>query len=397
MWDYSKSKTFARLLQPCSVEEFLDTYYERTPLHVPRGTEGYYDEFFGLSELQHVLYDVELQPQMLRVCKDGADLRRDQYCRKVQRVDAYTGQLNWTQVADPYKVSALFSQGCTIAFDDLRPFSAPVAKLVRELEVFFGHKLFAGMFLTPPHSQGFATHFDTVDSLILQVEGRKRWRVHAPDTVLPLDDEKFDKKRHTPGALQLDVELGPGDFLYLPRGTFHEAAANGDLHSLHLALGIVPIRWNAVIERALSKAARERIELRRSTAVPLDREAVAQIVEAALSAESVSEALAEMENEFAVRHRSNLDGQLEQILTAGTLSAASRVALRPQLLFEATELENRTRVRMFDTEINLPKSAARIVATLKEVESLAVSELAQDGEDVLPVLRRMIACGLVVA
>ena len=44
------------------------------------------------------------------------------------------------------------------------------------------------MYITPADAQGFAPHYDDVDVFILQVEGRKLWRLYdsiSEDTVLP--------------------------------------------------------------------------------------------------------------------------------------------------------------------------------------------------------------------
>lgn len=42
-------------------------------------------------------------------------------------------------------------------------------------------------YLTPPGSQGFAPHYDDIDAIILQLEGKKLWRAYIdPDNILPL-------------------------------------------------------------------------------------------------------------------------------------------------------------------------------------------------------------------
>ena len=35
-------------------------------------------------------------------------------------------------------------------------------------------------YLTPAGSQGFAPHYDDIDAFVLQLEGRKHWKVYSP-------------------------------------------------------------------------------------------------------------------------------------------------------------------------------------------------------------------------
>lgn len=35
-------------------------------------------------------------------------------------------------------------------------------------------------YLTPAGSQGFSPHYDDIEAFILQLEGRKRWKLYAP-------------------------------------------------------------------------------------------------------------------------------------------------------------------------------------------------------------------------
>lgn len=85
--------------------------------------------------------------------------------------------------------------------------------------------------------QGFAPHFDDVDVYILQVEGAKRWRVYAPlqGHALPRYSSR-DFNDAEIGEPLLDTILRPGDLLYLPRGTIHQAAALEGHHSMHLTV-----------------------------------------------------------------------------------------------------------------------------------------------------------------
>jgi bifunctional lysine-specific demethylase and histidyl-hydroxylase NO66 len=101
--------------------------------------------------------------------------------------------------------------------------------------------------------QGFAPHFDDVDVYILQVEGAKRWRVYAPlpGHALPRYSSR-DFEDAEIGEPLLDTVLRPGDLLYLPRGTIHQAAALEDDHSLHLTVSSEQRRsWADFLEIAM--------------------------------------------------------------------------------------------------------------------------------------------------
>jgi lysine-specific demethylase/histidyl-hydroxylase NO66 len=110
-------------------------------------------------------------------------------------------------------------------------------------------------YLTPLNSQGFAPHYDDVDVFILQLEGYKRWRVYAPFNkreTLPRESSRDYTEKEVDENIgegqEMDVVLGPGDVLYLPRGWIHQAETvarpahvpknNGlrDDHSLHLTV-----------------------------------------------------------------------------------------------------------------------------------------------------------------
>lgn len=92
--------------------------------------------------------------------------------------------------------------------------------------------------MTPAGTQGFAPHYDDIEAIVLQLEGKKRWRVYKPlneNEVLP----RFSSSNYSQEDLSdpiIDVILEAGDLMYFPRGYIHQANACDDIHSLHITV-----------------------------------------------------------------------------------------------------------------------------------------------------------------
>jgi lysine-specific demethylase/histidyl-hydroxylase NO66 len=59
-------------------------------------------------------------------------------------------------------------------------FDNQVWKLCATLQEFLGSFVGTNMYLTPQGTQGFAPHYDDVEVFIMQLEGKKRWRLYHP-------------------------------------------------------------------------------------------------------------------------------------------------------------------------------------------------------------------------
>ncbi len=196
-----------------------------------------------------------LRTPFLRVAKDGRLVPAARYTGA-----GGTGAEIADQVLDE-KVLALYADGATLVLQGLHRIWPPLVDFARELGAALGQPLQINAYLTPPGSQGFATHYDTHDVFVLQVDGRKRWRIHEPVLADPLDRQAWGGRADevsatASGEPALDVVLEPGDALYLPRGWLHSAQAQGD-SSLHLTVGIQALTRYALVEELLGLAAEE--------------------------------------------------------------------------------------------------------------------------------------------
>jgi len=93
----------------------------------------------------------------------------------------------------------------------------------------------SNVYITPAGSQGLPPHYDDVEVFILQLEGEKHWRLYHP--TVPLAREYSVESEDRIGRPALEFTLKPGDVLYFPRGTIHQAdTPPGLAHSTHVTI-----------------------------------------------------------------------------------------------------------------------------------------------------------------
>jgi lysine-specific demethylase/histidyl-hydroxylase NO66 len=113
-----------------------------------------------------------------------------------------------------------------------------VHELLLSLEGAFGAFVGSNSYFTPRKTQGFAPHYDDIEAFLMQLEGRKHWRVYAPISAgrtLPRYSSA-DFAQNELGRPVIEAVLGPGDLLYIPRGWPHQGVALDDADSLHLTV-----------------------------------------------------------------------------------------------------------------------------------------------------------------
>lgn len=101
----------------------------------------------------------------------------------------------------------------------------------------------------------FPFHWDTHDTLILQVEGEKSWEFNGSLVELPLSDGQHSSELYALPERRpaRKLTMREGDALYVPRGVIHRAATTGET-SLHLTCALFPPAWFDVL-RMLTRQA----------------------------------------------------------------------------------------------------------------------------------------------
>jgi hypothetical protein len=200
------------------------------------------------------------------------------------------------------KIEAFHALGYTVRLPQPRQLSPGLGELLRTLEFFFHKPATAEAFWSRGDARA-PTHHDNYDLIAIQLRGRKRWFISTEPLPLPNAWESIPKGPETLGRHET-VEVGPGDLLYLPRGTTHRVDALED--SFHLSIGFVPITLREAIiaaldhlsdlDRPLRQTAGQRLAfaVRRNdfrALIPGVREGVARLARLCQSDEFVGEAM----------------------------------------------------------------------------------------------------------
>jgi bifunctional lysine-specific demethylase and histidyl-hydroxylase NO66 len=347
-----------------------------------------------------------LRTPFLRVAKEGQVVSSARYTGS-----GGAGAEIGDQVLDE-RVMQLYADGATLVLQGLHRIWPPLIDFARELGADLGQPLQINAYLTPPGNQGFAAHYDTHDVFVLQVDGRKRWRIHEPALPDPLERQPWGGRADEVSATAegppvLDVTLQPGDALYLPRGWLHSAQAEGD-SSLHLTVGIRALTRYALVEALLQLAAEDG-RLRAGLSYGIDVADPEQVRgELTATVDALRDWLPTVASAVVadrLRQRAWLDARpaplrpLSQAATIAGLDAQTRIRLRSGLRWQLLdEGADRIALRTFDRTVSMPRRCSDAVRTLVSGGPVRVADLPglDTDADRIVLARRLLREGIAV-
>lgn len=226
------------LIAPLDREAFFETHWERAPLHLARGDEDFYQSLLTPREVDDAIEAGGLRYPAIQLARGGGFLPAEAFTRSLRLGnDVFTG------IPDLDRVRTEYDQGATISLPGFQRSSRALGVLVAAMQDEFSHPVHANVYITPGGAAGFAPHYDTHEVFVLQIAGRKRWRVEPPLLALPHRSQPFDPRRHRPASQSHTYDLMPGDLLYLPRGFVHSTETEAADFSLHVTLGVSVFTW----------------------------------------------------------------------------------------------------------------------------------------------------------
>lgn len=243
----TKSKEFLKwFLWPLPVDEFFNAYWEKRVFVLKRGEPKYWDGWFSTNQLRDLVDEGRLSY--------GVDMDMTMY----QDGQRFTLNVASDEPAAPEVVWSLFENSkCSIRVLRPQEYASNVSRMLALLEESFLSGFGSNAYYTPAGSQGFAPHWDDVEAFVLQLEGKKKWKIHrmgGQEERLPRFSSRNFQQEEV-GETVMEVTLEPGDMLYFPRGTIHQAMSVEGEDSFHLTVSCAQKNcWADLMDIAVNAA-----------------------------------------------------------------------------------------------------------------------------------------------
>lgn len=213
----------------CSPEEFRETYFEKAMKFMPGALllDGY-----SWSTFTAEFYGIDPGDRRIRLFREG-EVKKEEYVFRVQDGDI---------ARHLYKegvFAAALQNGCSLIVSRFDLNSLLVAELCAELSSMLDERCVANAYIANGGEGTFGKHWDRHCVFVLQLLGRKLWRVYRPTFELPLQfqpsQEHVSECPHEP-VFERVIEAG--DVIYIPRGWWHEVIPLDGQPTLHVSAGI---------------------------------------------------------------------------------------------------------------------------------------------------------------
>ncbi len=240
---------FSRLIEPVGTEAFFAEYWEERPLLLQQRGTSHYDSLLSIEDLEEFISQADARYPAIRLAKSGAFFPPEAYTRDVRYGDEI-----FRGVPDVERIFAEYSSGASVTLPALHRSWPPLNRLCMQMEAELDHSVHTNAYLTPAGVAGFTPHYDTHEVFVLQIAGRKRWKVYPPPLPLPHRSQVFSPEQYTlPAQPLMQFELGAGDLLYLPRGYVH-TTTTAEHFSAHLTIGVTVYTWADLLSEVVQDA-----------------------------------------------------------------------------------------------------------------------------------------------
>jgi ribosomal protein L16 Arg81 hydroxylase len=231
--------TFRQLIAPVPAETFFQNHYGQRPLHVEAPASRYEDLFSWPAMNDLLRMTTVWSNKCLEMSMNGRRLPAEAYCYEGTTRDNEKG---WRP--DFQRVRKHLREGASMTLNHVGRLTPELRSLSQTFEAVFGAPVNIFAFCSWQGVGAYPSHFDTGSVFVCQIDGRKTWNLYkgrmpnaAHTSGFTAGDLSQDVHERSKGEILQQIELKPGDFLYVPHGQYHDAVASSDV-SLHLSIAV---------------------------------------------------------------------------------------------------------------------------------------------------------------
>ena len=343
-------------------DEFLAEYFEQKPRHF-RG--ALIDRPIAWSDIDRLLHSLTPGLPLMRMFHQG-QLPDNSYTQEYSELGQTRRRLDKARLYD------YLGNGATLQINWLEQHLVPAKRLCLEVGRFAGTPTSGNAYMSFTGAGSFGKHWDTHDVFVIQLIGRKRWRLYSPTFPLPLTYQTHDRSGHScPEEPTIELVLEEGDVMYIPRGWWHHVIPM-DVGSFHLSVGSYPSSLFDYIVQTSAKHLEQQIVARQSFSIANYHQAVTELLRQLPAVLLDPANAAAFERDWASRERMDAEFTLGALDSAGSRLRGD--AVLSLATYRSPALENGT-LLVNGKQLGLDAVNRAIVAELRNATHLSFDQL----------------------
>jgi hypothetical protein len=358
---------FDQVIAPLSRDKFVRDHWNKAFARM-QGPAERFKGLFGWDDLNAVLEQHRLMPPRLVLYKDGQPVDPARYV-----TPPHLG----TPRIDSGGLAVCVAEGATLILNDAQEISPKLRALMHEFQDALHTDTFANLYAAWHSQKAFDLHWDPQDSIILQLSGKKRWKVYKPTRLHPLEDD-IEKPVPPSGEPVWEGVMKEGDAIYIPRGWWHVVFPLNE-PSLHLTVSLTPPKGIDFLGWAVSKLRREALvradlpALKGADAKAAQLQALKGLVADVLNEAAMAEFLGQWDSNIGHSPHINLPHSPYEQFAA--LDDSSRVRLATLHRLPLAPLGGAFEFKAVGKLWTVPSALAPVLGRLKNGAAHSVAEL----------------------
>jgi ribosomal protein L16 Arg81 hydroxylase len=209
---------------------FLDARADGTQSYVRRDRAVNPKDYFGLAQLSEHLANPLLSPDWVQVSLGGKVLGLDD-----DFLWKFVQQKKLCFI-DKERLNSVIAQGASVVLEGLDILEPRIHAVCAEIDSQLPCALInCEAFFSQKNNEAYHGHRDSDDVLVMQLEGRKRWRIYHPQQRRYAGNSPLTEAQM--GPLLVGLTMNPGDILFVRAGVPHRCITE-DAYSLHLSFDL---------------------------------------------------------------------------------------------------------------------------------------------------------------